>query len=50
MRELKEGKGLSNSDAEVKQAVEELLRRKQAVERIQTILEKGSPVAEHIPA
>ena len=43
MRELKEGKGLGNADPEVKVAVEELVRRKQAVERIQATLENGSP-------
>jgi len=34
VRELKEGKGLKNSDDEVKQAVEELLAAKKALENL----------------
>ena len=46
VRELKEGKGLSNSDPEVQEAVAELTRRKQAAERIEATLKNGSPPVE----
>ena len=49
MRELKEVKGLGNSDPEVQAAVDELIRRKKAAERIQATLELGSPVVDQIP-
>ena len=42
VRELKEGKGLSNTDPEVKATVDELIRRKKDVERIQAALDNGS--------
>ena len=34
VRELKEGKGLDNSDSEVQAAVDELLKRKAAVDKL----------------
>ena len=46
VRELKEGRGLSNSDPEVKAAVEELVRRKEAVERIRGTLDNGAAAIE----
>lgn len=49
VRELKEGRGLSNADAEVQAAVQELQRRKNAAERIQATLENGSPVVDQLP-
>ena len=49
MRELKEGRGLGNSDPEVQAAVDELIRRKKAAERIQATLENGSPVVDQLP-
>lgn len=39
VRELKEGKQLTNADEEVKAAVAELLARKEKVERIQKSVE-----------
>ena len=42
VRELKAG-GKSNSDPEVQAAVEELLRRKAAVERLETTVQQGQP-------
>ena len=43
VRELKEGQGKGNSDPEVEAAVEELLRRKAAVERLETTVQQGQP-------
>lgn len=39
VRDLKEGKGLTNADEEVKAAVAELLARKEKVERVQRSIE-----------
>lgn len=36
VRELKEGKGLENSDPEVQAAVDELLKRKAAVDKLKS--------------
>ena len=43
VRELKEGGGKGNSDPEVEAAVAELLRRKAAVERLETTVQQGQP-------
>ena len=49
VRDLKEGQGKSNSDPDVEEAVQELLRRKAAVERLETTLQAGQPDPQQQP-